>query len=206
MYKLKELSYSYDTLEPYIDTHTIGLHYHKHAQNYLNKLNSILDSIHYDYRYSLEELSLHIHEFPEDVQQDILFNLGGVINHEIYFDSINPKVEKPQGAFLEQLNQSFGNYDNFKKLFKDSALKIKGSGYTFLVIDKNHNLRIINLSNQDNPYIYQFIPLINIDMWEHAYYINYENNKDTYIDNFFNIIDFSIPNHLFQSKSTRVFP
>lgn len=201
MYTINKLPYSYDSLEPYIDTHTCGLHYDKYAKRYLNTLNDLLDSIHYDYRYPIEELSSHINEFPENLQQNILFNWGGVLNHETFFNSLNPKREKPKGDFLKKINNVFGNYENFKNAFKQSALQIKGSGYTFLVTDKNDNLRIINLSNQDCPYSYQLIPLIALDMWEHAYYLNYKYNKNAYIDNFFDTVDFQIANTFYQNKN-----
>ena len=201
MYTLNKLSYSYDSLEPYIDTHTCGLHYDKYAKRYLNTLNGLLDSLHYDYRYPIEDVSLHINEFPENIQQNILFNLGGVINHEIFFNSLNPRREKPTGPFLEKINMVFGNYENFKKKFREAALQVKGSGYTFLVTDQNDNLRIINLSNQDCPYSYQLIPLMVLDMWEHAYYLNYKCNKDAYINDFFDAVDFSVANNYYQNKT-----
>lgn len=198
MYKLKDLPYDYFSLEPYIDIHTLALHYNKHQRNYLNKLNTLLLSNNYDFRYSLEELSKHINRFPINSREDILFNLGGVINHDIYFRSMSPKKIKPNTLLLKLIIDNFNSYDNFKKLFKDKALSLKGSGYTFLILNKN-KLEIINLMNQDNPYYYNYVPLIGLDMWEHAYYINYENNKELYIDNFFDIIDFSEANKIFNS-------
>lgn len=194
MYKLQKLPYAYETLEPYIDTHTLGLHKNKHQQNYLNKLNELLIKNNYDFKYTIEQLPKHIDEFKE--KEDILFNLGGVINHDIYFNSISPNKEKPNDNLNKKIIQKYGSYGDFKKEFKSKALSIKGSGYTFLVLEGNE-LNIINLLNQDNPYNYDYIPLIGLDMWEHAYYINYENNKAIYIDNFFDIMDFKIANKIF---------
>ena len=196
MYKLSELPYEYDALEPYIDTHTLGLHKNKHQRNYLNKLNDLLIENNYDFRYSLEELVKHINEFNISDRESILFNLGGVINHDIYFRSMSPNRELPNNILGSILVNKYGSIDDFFKEFKRMALSIKGTGYTFLVIDGN-DLRIVNLLNQDNPYNYGFIPLIGLDMWEHAYYINYENKKDIYIDNFFDVVDFSIANKFF---------
>lgn len=196
MYKLENLPYEYDSLEPYIDTHTLGLHKNKHQKNYLNKLNELLIKNNYDFKYKLEELPKHINEFSEKDRENILFNLGGVINHNIYFKSMSPKKELPNNNLLKEINSKFGSYDNFKKKFKDKALSIKGSGYTFLVL-KGNELDIVNLLNQDNPYNYNYIPIIALDMWEHAYYINYENKKDIYIDNFFEVIDFENANKIF---------
>jgi len=183
MYKLNPLPYEYDALEPFIDIHTLALHHKKHQKNYLDKLNALLISNNYDFRYSLLELSKHINEFSINTREDILFNLGGVINHDIYFRSMSSNKDLPNNIVLQMINNTFLSYNNFKKVFKAKALSLKGSGYTFLVL-KNNNLEIINLFNQDNPYNYDYIPIIGIDMWEHAYYLNYKNNKDLYIDNF----------------------
>ena len=195
MYKLERLPYSYEELEPYIDTHTLGLHHNKHQKNYLKKLNELLINNNYDFRYSLEDLPKHIMEFSENDREDILFNLGGVINHNIYFKSMSPNKEMPSVFMNSLIINSFGSYENFLKEFKQKALALKGSGYTFLILDKG-TLRIINLFNQDNPFNYDLIPLLAIDMWEHAYYINYENKKDVYIDNFLEILDFKNANNI----------
>ena len=197
MYLLSKLPYEYEALEPFIDTHTLGLHKNKHQANYLNKLNELLKKNNYDYRYSLIELVKHINEFNSEDREDILFNLGGVINHDIYFNSMSPEKEKPNNILMGMINSKYGSFESFKKEFKNSALKIKGSGYTFLVLNSDNNLEIVNLLNQDNPYNYDYIPLIGMDMWEHAYYINYENKKDLYIDNFFEVMDFKMANKIF---------
>ena len=192
MYKLKPLPYLYQDLEPYIDTHTIGLHYHKHQQNYLNKLNELLVKNNYDYRYKLEELFYHLDLFPLDDRKNILYNLGGVLNHDLYFNSMSPRQDRePKGKLLEDLKKKYGSLANFFGKFKEMTMSLKGSGYTFLVVTSNGNLDIINLSNQELPQSYGFIPLLNMDMWEHAYYLNYKNEKEKYIDNFLIVADFT---------------
>lgn len=206
MYKLCELPYSYSSLEPFIDTHTMGLHYNKHLKNYLNKLNNLLIMNDYDFKYKLELLSYHIDEFREENREDILFNLGGVINHIIYFSSISEIQVLPSNDLLDKILKTFETFDNFKKLFKESALKLKGSGYTYLVMDKDKNLFIKNYINQDCPYFYELIPLLCIDLWEHAYYINYENKRDLYIDNFFNIMDFNMANKIYNNIASKIQP
>lgn len=198
MYKLKKLPYNYEELEPFIDTHTLGLHHMKHEQNYVNKLNELLLKNNYNYEYELVELNYHLDEFNESDRKDILFNLGGIINHEIYFNSMGAKKEEPNIFLKTKIKEDFGSLDEFKKSFKKSALALKGSGYTFLVL-ANNKLKIVNLENQENPYYHNFIPLICIDMWEHAYYLNYENKKDIYIDNFLEIMDFKNANNLFSN-------
>ncbi len=193
MYILNPLPYKYDALEPYIDTHTLGLHHQKHQQKYLNNLNKLLSKNNYQYNYSITDLSKHIMEFNIKDQENIMFNLGGVINHDIYFQSISPNKTPPNTLLQEKINQQFGSLENFKQKLKEKALSLKGSGYTFLV-QKNHKLEIINLANQENPYYYNLIPLIGLDMWEHAYYLNYKNEKEQYIDNFLEIMDFQQAN------------
>lgn len=184
MYKLQALTYLYQDLEPYIDTHTLELHYNIHERNYLNKLNDLLLKNGYDYRYNLEELIYHINEFSSNDKENILFNLGGVLNHNLYFKSISPKGEKPSGNLRIAINNKYGSYEKFWETFKNSALKLQGSGYTFLVTKSTGELDIINTSNQDTPLSLGLIPLFTVDMWEHAYYLNYENDKKKYLDNF----------------------
>ena len=191
MYKLYPLPYDYSDIEQFIDTKTLGLHHKKHQQTYLNKLNALLQKNNYMYNYSLVELLQHINEFNENDRENILFNLGGVINHNIYFRSISPKPSLPGPVLMGKIVKKYQSFEKFKDSFKKKALELKGSGYTFLVLDGNE-LNIINLKNQETPYSYNLIPLLGLDMWEHAYYLNYQNNKENYIDNFFNIVDFSI--------------
>ena len=133
----------------------------------------------YDYRYSLEELVFHIDIFPIADRDDILFNLGGIINHNLYFKSMDKQETRqlPRGKLLEKINETYGGYDEFYDLFKEKALTLKGSGYTFLVINKDNNIEIINVKNQDLPLLMGYIPLLNMDMWEHAYYLNYDDNN-----------------------------
>lgn len=191
MYNRLILDYDYNSMEPIIDGETMYIHYNKHYLGYLDKLNSLLESSNYNYKYSKEELADKIDIFPIDKRGDILYNLGGVINHEIYFTSISNRGNiYPSGKLAEDIDTYFGSYDNFKKEFKESANNLKGSGYTFLVKDKNNKLLIINTSNQDTPYYYGFTPIMGIDLWEHAYYLQYKNNRSLYIDNYFKIVDF----------------
>ena len=198
LYLLCSLPYQYEALEPFIDTHTLGLHYQKHQKGYLKKLNELLEKNHYQYEYPMEFLSYHILDFPEKDREDILFNLGGVLNHNIYFQSMSNKKGMPSDLLMSKILQIFESFDQFKKLFKEQALKVKGSGYTYLVVDSDNKLLIINFLNQDCPYFHQLIPLLCIDLWEHAYYLNYENKRDLYIDNFFEVMDFSFVNQMYE--------
>lgn len=199
MYRLPKLPYLYQDLEPYIDTHTLGLHYNIHTKNYLNKLNELLNENKYDYRYNLNELIYHIEEFKPSNREDILYNLGGILNHLLYFNSISSSPKRPFGNLGLAINKEYGSFDKFYELFKQSALKIKGSGYTFLVLNYNGKLDIINLPNQQTPLLSNSIPLFTIDMWEHAYYLNYQPDKTKYLDNFKIIADFTNASNIYNN-------
>lgn len=201
MYQLPILPYAFQDFEPFIDTHTMGLHYHKHQQTYLNNLNNLLMKNNYPYNYKEEELINHINNFPKSDQEDILFNLGGVINHNLYWKSIKPKNNQlPTAALKNQLERQYKTYDNFLQNLKDQALKVKGSGYTFLVIGNDHNLEILNTKNQDSPYLYGYTPILAIDLWEHAYYLNYENERSRYLDNLLKLLDFTYANEIYNKR------
>ena len=198
MYKKIDLKYS--SLEPYIDDKTLDIHYNKHYQKYLNTLNNLLNSVNYDYKYNLKDLIKNINMFDEKIRGEILYNAGGVLNHEIYFSIMNPEGNKePIGKLKEDIINKYGSFNNFVTEFINIANKLKGSGFTFLVLN-NGKLDIINLSNQETPYLYDMIPIIDLDMWEHSYYLKYQNNKEQYIKNFFSIIDFNIIEELYEEE------
>lgn len=199
MYQLAMLPYSFQDLEPFIDTHTMGLHYHKHEMAYLNNLNNLLRK--YNYIYNLSDLVYHINEFNNEDKANILFNLGGVLNHELYWKSMNKRSNLPKGKLKNKIDSQYGDFSNFWNEFKRMALSLKGSGYTFLVLRKDGNLEIINFHNQDIPSLYGYTPLFNIDLWEHAYYLNYENDRSKYIDNFREIVDFTNAGFLYDSMT-----
>lgn len=196
----EKLKLGYKSLEPYIDDGTLYLHYNKHYQKYLDNLNRLLKENNYEFG-SLYDLVMNIDKINLNDRGEVLFNLGGVINHSLYFYIISDKKNNiPYGSILKSINEYFDSYDNFKKKFKESAMELQGSGYTFLVLDNNNELSIINTSNQDTPYYYGFIPIITLDMWEHAYYLKYKNRKDEYIDAWFNLLDFEKINNLYEES------
>lgn len=185
-YKAFELT-SYDAYEPYISSYTMNIHYNKHYKKYLDNLNKLLNK--YNYDYTKEELVLNIDIFPLAERGNILFNLGGVLNHELYFSILgNGELSKELSA---KIDEDFGDFASFKAEFIRQANLLIGSGYTFLVLNNDNKLEIINVPNQDTPYSYGLVPIMNIDLWEHAYYLDYQNRKDEYINNFFSIVNFS---------------
>ena len=203
MYQKDNLTYS--SLEPYISDRTLSIHYNNHYLKYLKNLNDLLIKENYNFKYTKEELFNHIDEFNISSRDKILFNVGGVVNHELYFYNIsNLKNNIPVGSIKKEIDQYYVNYETFKKEFKKMALELVGSGYTYLVINKNKELQIINMSNQESPYMYGMIPIIALDLWEHAYYLDYQNNKEKYIDTFFEIIDFNKINNLYEKEKNKI--
>lgn len=196
MYNMFNLKYLYQDLEPYIDTHTMGLHYNKHTKKYLDNLNLILKRNNYNKKVSIEGLINDLDYFNNDERDELLFNLGGVLNHELYFNCMSPDRVLPSGKFLEKINNKYKSLENFLNELIKKALKLKGSGYVFVILDKNNDIEIVNKSNQDSPLFDGDIPIFNIDMWEHAYYLNYKNNKEEYLENFLEVADFSYANDM----------
>lgn len=186
----KRITLDYKSLEPYIDDRTLDLHYNAHYRNYTDKLNKYLNDINYDYKDSPEYLAKHIDILPMENRDEILFNLGGYLNHSLYFYNLTNKKKNIPIELLNLINKYFGSFSLFKEEFIDMAMEVKGSGYTFLVMDKNNKLRIINTSNQDTPYYYGFTPIMTIDVWEHAHYLKYTYLRKKYLENIFDIIDF----------------
>ena len=184
------LPYSYSGLEPDINALVLKTHYEKHYIEYVNKLNEILNSINYNEKYSLEEIPLNVDKFPLSLRGDILYNVGGKLNHELYFNSMNEVKSNPRGKLLNKINIQYGNFENFRKDFISRAKSLVGSGYTFLVSNNRGDLTIVNLVNQETPLSYGLIPIFTIDLWEHAYYLQYKNDRNLYIENFWNKASF----------------
>ena len=202
----EKIKLDYKSLEPYIDDKTLDIHYNKHYQKYLDNLNRLLFEKKYNF-ISIYDLVKNIDAINLNDRGEILFNLGGVINHSLYFYCISDKKNNfPVGKIKDDIDIYFNSYSEFKNKFTDSAMSLQGSGYTFLVLDDNKNLKIINTSNQDTPYYYGFIPILTIDMWEHSYYLKYQNKKDEYINAWFNLLDFQKINKLYEEVIIRKTP
>lgn len=197
MYREEKLNYT--TLKPVISDETLFLHYNKHYMNYLNKLNELLIKNKYKFNYTKEELVNHIDIFELKDRGDILYNLGGVLNNELYFKILGGNGI-PNKEILTVIESNFESFDNFKNKIKEEAKKLVGSGYIFVVINKNKGLQIISLSNQDTPYSYNLIPIMAIDLWEHSYYLDYFNKKSEYVDNILTIIDYNKVNEIYQQQ------
>ncbi len=193
MYKAKPLKFSFNALEPYLSEETVRRHYIIYT-NYVKRLNDLIENN----KYTLEETIKNIDEFPMENRDKILFLSSAILNHELYFENIGLNKSEPVGKLKQKIEQQYGSFENFKEEFKKQASYVIGSGYTFLILN-NNDLEIINTSNQENPYSYDLIPIMNIDLWEHAYYIDYFNRQE-YIDNFFSIIDFEEVNNNYEKN------
>lgn len=184
------ISLDYSSLEPFLNDEAFSIHYKIYLEN-LKKLNELLNSTSYDYSNSMIELINHIDKFNLNIRGEILYYLSSVLNHNLYFYSLsNQNHNRPVGTIKRDIERDFSSYENFQKQFIEKAMELKGSGYTFLVRDSNGKLLILNTSNEDSPYFYGMIPIISLDLWEHAYFLQYQNNRLAYINNFFKVLDF----------------
>lgn len=186
-YTFKPLGYEYNALEPFIDEKTMLIHHTKHYQAYLDNLNLALEK-HPELKYSLAELLADNSLIPEDIKQAVINNGGGVYNHELFFSLLKVNNgEKPSGRLNDLIHESFGGFEAFVHLFSDAAKARFGSGWCWLLL-KDNKLSIVTTPNQDTP-LNLGKPILALDVWEHAYYLTYQNRRIDYIYAFFNIID-----------------
>ena len=191
MFEALPLNYSYDALEPFIDSETMHLHYDKHYMTYLNNLNKYLEESGISNNMNLRDIVENIDVFPLNLRSKILFNAGGVLNHNLYFSQFSNKGNNlPKGELKNKIEKTFGSYSNLVEEMNDSASLLQGSGFVFLVLNKKGDLSVMSTMNQQTPYMYGYKPIIALDLWEHAYYLKYKNEKNKYVDNFFEILDF----------------
>ncbi len=194
MHTLPNLPYDYAALEPYIDEATMKLHHTKHHQIYVDKLNAALEKYPELVVQPLEDLVRDVAKMPDDIKTAVKNHGGGHYNHSLFWEMLAPysgSEPKPEGELAEAINQAFGDYDKFKEAFKNSSLSVFGSGWTWLVVDQDKSLKIVNTPNQENPITVGQTPILGIDVWEHAYYLKYQNRRPEYIDNFFQIINWA---------------
>jgi len=185
-FELPKLSYELDALEPFISKEAMEYHYGKHHQAYVNNLNNLIAWTEYE-NMTLEEIIEESEDWP------IFNNAAQVWNHTFYFEAMGVVDNNtPLWYILEMINKDFESFTDFKFKFTEMALNNFGSGWTWLSINSNGSLEIINTSNAENPFKTQSKPLLTIDIWEHAYYIDYRNARAKYIENFWNVIDWGV--------------
>ena len=189
-FSLPDLEYPYNSLEPIISEMTMKLHHDKHLKAYIDKLNDILKDYPEFHGWTLEKILSNLYTFPENIRINVRNNAGGVLNHIIYFNIINPnKVGKEPINITKAIINKYSNMNRFLTEFKIKSNQMFGSGYVFLVINKNSELDLISTPKQNSVYELNLYPLFLIDLWEHAYYLDYNNRRDEYINNFIKIIN-----------------
>lgn len=192
MYKLPELGYGYDALEPYIDAKTMEIHHSKHHSTYVDKLNNALKNQSELQSKKIEELLGGMESLPEEVKKAVQNHGGGHHNHTLFWLSMKPGGSKePAGKLAEALGSTFGSFDGFKAKLTEAAVDRFGSGWAWLV-DSGGKLEIYSTANQDSPLMEDKTPILGLDVWEHAYYLKYQNRRPEYITAWWNIVNWDI--------------
>ncbi len=191
---LPELSYSYDGLEPFIDARTMEIHHTKHHQAYITNLNTAIGDYAQLAELSVDQLVGNLDEVPADIRTAVRNHGGGHANHSFFWPILKKDIE-PGGPVLNAINKQFGTFESFKDAFSRAAMKQFGSGWAWLVVTGGE-LEIVSTPNQDSPLSLGKKPVLGIDVWEHAYYLLYQNRRADYVDAFFNVINwFKVNDH-----------
>lgn len=192
-FKLPELNYAYDALEPHIDKKTMEIHHTKHHQAYIDNLNKALEGHEKYQEMSIKELIKSLDDLPEGIKTAVRNNGGGHLNHKMFWKVMSPNGGgNPVGEVAKKIDEDLGGFEKFKEEFKKAALGRFGSGWAWLVLDKDGKFAITSTPNQDNPLSEGKKPLLGIDVWEHAYYLNYQNKRADYIDSWWNLVDWNV--------------
>ena len=197
-YELPALPYGYDALEPHIDAKTMEIHYTKHHQTYTNNLNAALEKCPQEVQNKdITEILSDLNSVPNDLRSAINFNGGGFDNHRIFWNNLKPNGGgDPQGHIAEAINNSFGSFSAFKEKFTTSTVGIQGSGWGWLVFDpKDNKVDYKSMPNQTSPRTENLIPLLGCDVWEHAYYLKYQNKRPDYVNAWWNLINWEDVNN-----------
>jgi Fe-Mn family superoxide dismutase len=188
-YEVPPLSYDYDALEPHIDEQTMKLHHDKHHQAYVDKANAALDGTEWADK-PVEEVLQSLSSLPDDIQAAVRNNAGGHANHSFFWEIMGPDNGAPEGDLASAIDDAFGDLDSFKDEFKAAGVGRFGSGWSWLVHDGS-GLAVISTANQDSPISDGQTPLLGVDVWEHAYYLKYQNRRPDYIDAWWNVVNWS---------------
>jgi len=199
-YTLPEIPYAYDALEPHIDAQTMEIHHTKHHQKYTDGMNGALEKLSPELQEKdIEEILSNINQVPDDVKGAINFNGGGYDNHKLFWNSMKQNGGgEPTGAIADAINDSFGSFAEFKELFSSKTAPIQGSGWGWLVYNPNSTkVEYKAMSNQTSPRTEGLVPLLGLDVWEHAYYLKYQNKRPDYIAAWWNVINWDEVNDRF---------
>ena len=196
---IDKLSYSYAAIRRFIDPETMKIHYQRHYKGYVKKLNSALRKKDYG-DVELENIVRQISKYNTAIRN----NAGGAFNHALFWKMLSPKYQVPSGPILDKIKSQFGTYRNFRTKFEQEAKARFGSGWVWLVVKDNGSLKIMTTPNQDNPLMNIFeqggFPILGLDLWEHAYYLKYQNKRDEYIQNFWEVVNWKFVNELYTKR------
>ena len=199
-FTLPPLPYAYDALNPYIDTETMTLHHDKHHGGYVKNLNEAIASQPQLQGQSIEELLMNLDTVPEDIRTTVRNNGGGHANHIMYWSIMTPDGQaEPTGEIAEAINNTFGDFATFQDEFNTAGKKQFGSGWTWLVMNSDGTLEVISTPNQDSPFLTGQYPIMGNDVWEHAYYLNYQNKRGDYLDAWWNVVNWDEVNNRLQA-------
>ncbi len=188
-YSVPDLPYAYDALEPHIDEQTMRIHHDKHHQAYVDKVNAALEGTEWADA-SIADVVRRLDKLPADKQGPVRNNGGGHLNHSMFWASMGPgKGGAPSGALGDAITAAFGSFDSFKEAFKNAGINQFGSGWAWLVKDGSGGLKVVSTANQDNPLSQGLTPILGNDVWEHAYYLKYQNARPAYLDAWWNVVD-----------------
>lgn len=195
---LPDLPYAYDALEPYFDTETMTLHHDKHHATYVANTNAALEK-YPELGENLEELLADVSSIPADIRQAVINNGGGHLNHALFWELLSPEKQEVSADVAAAIDDAFGSFATFKEQFTAAATGRFGSGWAWLVVNKAGQLEITSTANQDTPISEGKQPILALDVWEHAYYLNYRNVRPNYIKAFFEIINWKKVSELYQA-------
>jgi superoxide dismutase, Fe-Mn family len=191
-FTLPPLPYDYAALEPHIDTQTMQIHHDKHHNAYVTNLNAALESHPNVASQSIEDILSNIGDVPEAVRQAVINNGGGHANHTLFWEIMGPNGGgEPTGALGEAITKAFGSFADFKAKINDAGVKRFGSGWSWLVLDKGGALQVLSTANQDSPLMQGQTPLLGVDVWEHAYYLKYQNLRPKYLEAWWNTVNWA---------------
>jgi Fe-Mn family superoxide dismutase len=189
-FELPPLPYDYNALEPYIDTQTMQIHHDKHHQAYVTNLNNALQGQDQLASMSVDDLLRNINQVPDSIRTAVRNNAGGHSNHTMFWNIMKPNGGgQPTGDLASAIQQVFGSFDAFKAALNDAGTKRFGSGWTWLVLDSSGKLQVISTANQDSPLMDGLYPVMGNDVWEHAYYLKYQNRRPEYLNAWWNVVN-----------------
>jgi Fe-Mn family superoxide dismutase len=190
-FELPDLPYAADALEPSIDTMTMQIHHDKHHAAYVTNLNNAIAGTQWE-NHSVEEILRNINRVPENIRTAVRNNGGGHANHTLFWNLMGPHAGgEPTGALADAINATFGSFSDFKAKFKQAAMGRFGSGWAWLVVKSDGSLDLYSLPNQDSPLMEGDTPILGVDVWEHAYYLKYQNRRADYLDAWWNVVDWN---------------